>query len=93
MKIVPTKTKKIFNMIRRCRKFAGRLAIAIENILFKVKRGCFLRSPEASERILKNMHLCMLIIRVPMDSLKAFGPSGFDPAKIFSKLSVSQPIR
>ena len=60
---------------------------------YVVKRGCFLRSPEASERILKNMHLCMLIIRVPMDSLKAFGPSGFDPAKIFSKLSVSQPIR
>ena len=57
------------------------------------KRGCFLRSPEASERILKNMHLCMLIIMVPMDSLKAFGPSGFDPAKNFSKLSVSQPIR
>ena len=28
----------------------------------------------------------MLIIMVPMDSLKAFGPSGFDPAKKIFKI-------
>ena len=58
-----------------------------------LKRSWLVRALDASERILKNMLDTTVIIRLPMDSLKGFGPSGFDPMKKFSKLSVPQPIR
>ena len=51
------------------------------------KRSWLVRALDASECILKNMLHTTVIIRLPMDSLKGFGPSGFDPMKKFSKLS------
>ena len=43
-------------------------------ILLVQKRSCLVRSPEASESILKNMHYHTVIFGLPMDSLKWFWP-------------------
>ena len=45
------------------------------------KRSWLVRALDASECILKNMLHTTVIIRLPMDSLKGLGPSGFDPMK------------
>ena len=60
---------------------------------FQEKRSWLVCALDASECILKNMLHTTVIKRLPMDSLKGLGPSGFDPMKKISKLSVPQPIR
>ena len=57
------------------------------------KRACLVCALDASGSILKNMLYSTVIIRLPVHSLKGFGPSGFDLVKKYSKLSVSQPLR
>ena len=68
-----------------------RIFFKVANVI--LKRAWLVRALDASEPILKNMLYTTEIIRLPKDSLKGFGPSGFDPVKNLSKLKVPLAIR